>query len=247
MKKIVLTVVCTVFTIAAMAQDLQLHYDFGRNIYPDELPQRQKMTLTFEHFSLDNAGSWYYFVDMDFLKDGACGAYTEISREFNIGKQGFAAHVEYDGGLCSKKIGDFGARYQHAALIGPAYNGHNKDFSTTYSIQLMYKQYFRGQNLTHSYSSCQLTGVWSTTFANKALTFAGFFDFWRGVKGNGHGQLIFASEPQLWYNLSSIKGLEKCPISIGTEVELYNNFYTPANGSDKTFFVNPTIGIKCKL
>ena len=82
MKKIVLTVVCTVFAIAAMAQDLQLHYDFGRNIYPDEHPQRKKMTLTFEHFSLDNAVSWYYFVDMDFLKDGACGAYREISREF---------------------------------------------------------------------------------------------------------------------------------------------------------------------
>ena len=74
----------------ASAQNVQLHYDFGRNIYSDELPERQKLTLTFEHFSTDKAGSWYYFVDMDFLKDGACGAYTEISREFNVGKQGFA-------------------------------------------------------------------------------------------------------------------------------------------------------------
>lgn len=247
MKKIVLTALCAVFAMVAMAQDLQLHYDFGRNIYSDELPERQKMTLTFEHFSLDNTGSWYYFVDMDFLKDGACGAYTEISREFSIGKKGFAAHLEYDGGLCSTKTANLGVRYQHAALIGPAYNGHSSDFSTTYSLQLMYKQYFKGQFNSSAYSSFQLTGVWSTTFANKALTFAGFFDFWRGVKSNGHGQLIFASEPQLWCNLNAFKGMEKCPISIGTEVELYNNFYTPANGSGKTFFVNPTIGIKWKL
>ena len=247
MKKIVLTALCAVFAMAAMAQDLQLHYDFGRNIYSDGLPERQKMTLTFEHFSLDNTGSWYYFVDMDFLKDGACGAYTEISREFSIGKKGFAAHLEYDGGLCSTKTANLGVRYQHAALIGPAYNGHSSDFSTTYSLQLMYKQYFKGQFNSSAYSSFQLTGVWSTTFANKALTFAGFFDFWRGVKSNGHGQLIFASEPQLWCNLNAFKGMEKCPISIGTEVELYNNFYTPANGSGKTFFVNPTIGIKWKL
>lgn len=247
MRKIVFIVMFVMIGMTSAAQNLQLHYDFGRDIYSDELPERQKLTLTFEHFSTDKAGSWYYFVDMDFLKDGACGAYTEISREFNVGKQGFAAHVEYNGGLCSTKSGNFGARYQHAALIGPAYNGHNEDFSTTYSLQLMYKQYFKGQGGKSGFPSVQLTGVWSTTFANKALTFAGFFDFWRDVKANGHGKLVFASEPQLWYNLNSIKGMENFPLSIGTEVELYNNFYSPADGSDKTFYVIPTIGLKWKL
>lgn len=177
MKKIVLAALLAVTSMSGMAQDLQLHYDFGRNIYSDELPDRMKTTLTFEHFSTDNAGSWYYFVDMDFLKDGVMGAYTEISREFNIGKQGFAAHVEYDGGLTSSKSDNVASRFQHAALIGPAWNGHNADFSTTYSLQLMYKQCFHGQNGQKAYSSVQLTGVWSTTFANKALTFDGFFDF----------------------------------------------------------------------
>lgn len=247
MKKIVMTALSAVFAISAVAQDLQLHYDFGRNIYSYELPERQKLTLTLEHFSVDGLGSWYYFVDLDFLKDGVKGAYTEISREFNVGKKGFAAHLEYDGGLTSTKSSNVGARFQHAALIGPAWNGHSADYSSTYSLQVMYKQYFHGQFDAKSYPSFQVTGVWSTTFANKALTFAGFFDFWRGEKANGHGKLIFASEPQLWYNFNSIRGLEKFPLSIGTEVELYNNFYDAADGSDKSFYINPTIGLKWRF
>ena len=242
-----MTAIMAVFATAAVAQDIQLHYDFGRNIYSSEQPERQKMTLTLEHFSTDKLGSWYYFVDLDMLKDGVKGAYTEISREFNVGKKGFAAHIEYDGGLTSTKYDNVGVRFQNAALIGPAWNGHNADYSTTYSLQVMYKQYFKGQFGAKAYSSFQVTGVWSTTFCDKALTFAGFFDFWRGIKANGHGQLVFASEPQLWFNLNSLRGLENFPLSIGTDCEFYGNFYTPADGSDKNFFVNPTIALKWRF
>lgn len=244
MKKIVFAAFLAATSMTGMAQDLQLHCDFGRSIYGDELPERMKTTLTFEHFSTDGAGSWYYFVDMDFLKDGAMGAYTEISREFNVGKQGFAAHVEYDGGLTSSKNLNNATRFQHAALIGPAWNGHTADFSTTYSLQLLYKQFFHGQDGTHAYSSVQLTGVWSTTFANKALTFDGFFDFWRGENAKGHGQVVFISEPQLWLNLNAFRGLEKFNLSIGGECEFSNNFCYNASANGKTFFACPTLGLK---
>ena len=93
------------------------------------------------------------------------GAYTEVSREFNIAKatesSSFAAHVEFNGGM-----GRAGS-YQSAALFGGAWNGHNADFSTTYSVQAMYKQFFKQSGGIDAYASFQLTGVWSTTFANK--------------------------------------------------------------------------------
>lgn len=239
MKKIILSIIAVAMTMTAGAQDIQLHYDFGRDVNSqDTQVDRPRVTTTLEHFSLDHAGSWYYFVDIDMFKDGAAAAYTEISREFNIGKQGFAAHVEYDGGVCAQK--HYSARYQHAGLVGAAYNGHSKDFKTTYSLQAMYKQYFKGQT-KHAFASCQLTGVWSTTFANDALTFTGFFDFWRDEKANGHGKLVFATEPQLWFNLNSV--IENCPISIGTEQELYSGFYT----DDNKFTWNPTIAVKWKF
>ncbi|MBQ0046856.1 MAG: DUF5020 family protein [Prevotellaceae bacterium] len=237
MKKITLFAMLIIAAISANAQDIQLHYDFGRNIYPDEEAGRQKVTLTVEQFKADQWGSWYYFVDVDLSRKFTEGAYTEISREFNIGKQGFAAHAEFDGGL--NRFGSF----QQAGLLGAAWNGHNADFSTTYSVQLMYKHYFKSYDYTNSYMSCQLTGVWSTTFANKACTFSGFIDFWRGEKANQHGQLVILTEPQLWYNFNSIKGLEKTNLSIGTEVEISNNFiYNTYN--DKTFFINPTLALK---
>lgn len=232
MKKLFFLTALLAASVAANAQNIQVHYDFGRNLYSDEEAGRQNFTATFEKFSADQLGSWYYFVDLDINQHGMAGAYTEVSREFNIGQKGWAAHVEYDGGL------NLGTSFQTSALIGPAWNGHNDDFSTTYSVQMLYKQFF-GQNGNKAYASAQLTGVWSTTFAQGKCTFAGFIDFWRGEKYNGHGQLVILSEPQLWYNIND-------KISFGTEWELSNNFiYNTYN--DKSFFVNPTLAVKFNL
>lgn len=232
MKKILTMCAMLVAGLAVSAQNVQVHYDFGRNIYTGEEAGRQNFTLTYETFSADKLGSWYYFVDLDINQHGMAGAYTEVSREFNVGKQGWAAHVEYDGGL------NLGTSFQTSALIGPAWNGHNSDFSTTYSVQLLYKQFF-GQNGNDPYASAQLTGVWSTTFASGKCTFSGFIDFWRGQKYNGHGQLVILTEPQLWYNINK-------KVSVGTEVEMSSNFvYNPVN--DKSFFVNPTLALKFNL
>lgn len=230
MKKLLFSGLLAVAALTAQAQNVQLHYDLGRNLYPDEEAGRQKVTMTLEQFKADKWGSWFYFVDVDFSRKFVEGAYTEISREFNIGKKGFAAHVEYDGGL--NRFGSF----QQSALLGGAWNGHNADFSTTYSVQLMYKRFFKSYNYTNAYHSFQLTGVWSTTFANKKCTFSGFVDLWRGEKANGHGQLVILAEPQFWCNATE-------HFSVGTEWEISDNFvYNTYNG--KTFFVNPTLAVK---
>ena len=230
MKKLLFSGLLALAALTAQAQNVQLHYDLGRNLYPDEEAGRQKVTMTLEQFKADKWGSWFYFVDVDFSRKFVEGAYTEISREFSIGKKGFAAHVEYDGGL--NRFGSF----QQSALLGGAWNGHNADFSTTYSVQLMYKRFFKSYNYTNAYHSFQLTGVWSTTFANKKCTFSGFVDLWRGEKANGHGQLVVLAEPQFWYNATE-------HFSVGTEWEISDNFvYNTYNG--KTFFVNPTLAVK---
>lgn len=230
MKKLLFSGLLAVAALTAQAQNVQLHYDLGRNLYPDEEAGRQKVTMTLEQFKADKWGSWFYFVDVDFSRKFVEGAYTEISRELSIGKKGFAAHVEYDGGL--NRFGSF----QQSALLGGAWNGHNADFSTTYSVQLMYKRFFKSYNYTNAYHSFQLTGVWSTTFANKKCTFSGFVDLWRGEKANGHGQLVVLAEPQFWYNATE-------HFSVGTEWEISDNFvYNTYNG--KTFFVNPTLAVK---
>ncbi len=234
--------------VTVQAQNVQLHYDFGRDMNKAlnaDNGSRPRMTLTYETFSADKWGSWFYFVDLDFYSRGIQGAYTEISREFTVAKPtenlSLAAHIEYDGGFCVGRRTTWGSIYQQAALIGPAINGHNADFSTTWSAQLMYKQYFKDAYDNKAYSSFQLTGVWSTTFCNKALTFSGFADLWRGQKANGHGQLVFLTEPQLWYNFNTL--VDGLNLSLGTEWEFSNNFVVN-NYDGKTCFVNPTIALK---
>lgn len=241
-KTFILALMLPMFSIAAFAQNLQFHYDFGKTISSEKEAGRQDVTVTYEKFSADKLGSWFYFVDLDLDKNGVMGAYTEISREFNIGKQGFAAHVEYDGGM--NRLGSF----QTAGLAGIAWNGHNADFSTTYSIQAMYKQFFKQYNNIDGYASFQLTGVWSTAFLDGKLTFAGFADIWLGKNSKSNGGvkeltdcLVFLAEPQLWYNISP-------KISVGTEVELSNNFiYRATDGNNRGFFVNPTLAVKFNL
>ena len=236
MKKFFTLALMAVAALGAQAQNIQLHYDFGRNIYTGEENSRSKVTITLEQFKADNLGSWYYFVDVDLSRKFVESAYTEISREFNLGKQSpFAAHIEYDGGL--NRTGSF----QQAGLVGAAWNGHNEDFSKTYSVQLLYKQYFKSYEDTRSYASAQLTGVWGLNFFNKKLSFLGFIDFWRGEKSNGHGCLVILSEPQLWYNFTP-------HFSVGTEWEFSNNFvYNSDPNSSKTFFWNPTLAVKWNL
>ncbi len=233
MKKL-FTLLMLTCTMSVSAQNIQLHYDFGRNFYSDQESSRQKMTMTIEQFKADQWGSWFYFVDLDFSRHFVEGAYTEVSREFNIKKESpFAVHVEYDGGLTRTYA------FQQAALLGAAYNGHNADFSKTWSVQLLYKQYFSNEDV-HSYASAQLTGVWGLNFLNNKLSFSGFIDLWRGEQaGTGHGMLVVLTEPQLWYNVNN-------HLSVGTEIEISNNFI--ANFYDgKTFFVNPTLGVKWNL
>jgi len=233
MKKVFSLVVAALAACTMQAQNIQLHYDFGRNIYTGEEAGRAKVTITLEQFKADKWGSWYYFVDVDLSSHFTESAYTEISREFNLGKKSpFAAHVEFDGGLNRTMS------FQQAALAGLAYNGHTADFSKTWSVQLLYKQFFKSYDNTHSYASAQLTGVWGLNFLNNKFRFAGFIDFWRGEKANNHGCLVILSEPQLRYNFNE-------HFSVGTEWEFSNNFvYNTDPESTKTFFWNPTIGVK---
>ena len=108
MRKLIIFGMMALMGLTMYAQNIQLHYDFGRSIYSEQLggPQddnlgrRANVTLTLEQFKADNWGSWFYFVDIDFSSKFIEGAYAEISREFNLGKQSpIAAHIEYNGGL----------------------------------------------------------------------------------------------------------------------------------------------------
>ena len=70
MKKILFLALLFLTALSTKAQNIQLHYDLGANLYPTEEATRQAVTVTFEHFRPDRLGNIFYFIDLDFYAKG---------------------------------------------------------------------------------------------------------------------------------------------------------------------------------
>ena len=226
---ILLAAISVIFSaVEVKAQNVQLHYDMGRNC----------ATSTVEMFRADGAGSTFFFVDLDY-NPKVSGAYWEISRELCFWQDSkvnwLSVHLEYNGGL-NTSAGPF----NNSWLAGLTYSGHSEDWSKTWSVSAMYKAIpgTIGLNGKRQISNFQITGVWNLDFFNHWLSFNGFADFWKEARPWQGTEFIFMTEPQLWVNLRNIKGWEKVNLSLGTEVELSCNFV------DKGFYAMPTVAAK---
>lgn len=124
-KNFLLIVLLCCFSGVLKAQNVQLHYDFGRAMY-NSLDTRPRLTTTVEMFKADKWGSTFFFVDMDYQRDGVSSAYWEISRELKFWEAPFAAHLEYNGGMF----------INHSMLAGAAYNCSECRCSTSTSREM---------------------------------------------------------------------------------------------------------------
>ncbi len=245
MKKI-LFVLFTVLMVCGQwsivnGQNIQLHYNSSHALY-DDLSSRPRVFTTLELYKPDKWGHTFLFTDINYYADGAAGVYWEISREFDISKnKQWAFHLEYNGGATSIKNTAIASRFQHAFLTGFAWNWASSDFNRTFSLQALYKQYFNGMG-RDGYAGFQGTAVWGLNFAKGLLTFSGFCDLWYDpdVKGN----FILLSQPQFWVNLNALKGMNGVNLSLGTEVEVSNNFVFNDKGDNDKFYVTPTLAVK---
>jgi hypothetical protein len=225
MKRILLPFLFVTGLFTAQAQNIQLHYDMGKD--------RKFLTSTVEMFRPDSWGSTFFFIDMDYSSDarnvdnGVSLAYWEVARSFQwTENQKFRPRVEYNGGIF--KLDGEDAPFvpiENCWLGGIERTFASADFSKILTLQANYK-YIRDKED----ASFQLTAVWTVQMLNEKLTFAGFADFWKEKMFWG-SDYRFLAEPQLWYNASK-------NLSLGSEIELSNNFVF--NG----FRVNPTLGIK---
>lgn len=224
-------------------QDIQLHYDLGHALYSG-LSDRQSVTSTVEMYKPDKYGSTYFFTDFYYQADGVSGAYWEVSHEVNLTKGGrWAVHGEYNGGLSSDHDTWMANRFQHALLFGPALNLHSADFQRTFSLQLLYKYTFKSKHYqAHPFNGFQITEVWGLNFARRMLTMSGYCDLWYNPDVNGH--LILGGQPQFWFNLDALRGCSDVHLSVGSEVEVSNNFVWNDRGEHNRFYVIPTVAMK---
>lgn len=230
MRSILVIVSILFFGLTLKAQNIQLHYDVGKD--------RNYLTSTAELFKPDRWGSTFYFIDLDYGSGGSQGvslAYFEIARALKFWKSPFEFHVEYNGGFGQYRATPFNNAYQinDAWLFGGNYTWHNPNFSRVFQLQGMYKN-IRGKNDL----SFQVTGVWTLHFCKNKVTLSGFADFWRednivGVGANAkQTDFVFLAEPQFWYNVTK-------NFSIGTEEEMSVNF-----AGHRGFMINPTLAAK---
>lgn len=227
MKRYLLLFALIVIAAFSMAQNLQLHYDMGKN--------RGYLTTTAEMFKPDILGYTFFFVDMDYHSAGSIQgvtmAYWEIARSLKYKNFPVMFHTEYNGGFGQFEENGTQKAYQieNAFLNGPEYTWNSKDFSRGFTLQLLHK-YIQGK---HNFSF-QITGIWYLHLADNKLTFTGYTDFWREdfQSGNKTTKFCFNAEPQIWCNISS-------HFSLGGEVELDNNF-----AGQHGFHAMPTLGAK---
>ncbi len=225
MKKLVLAFIASLFAFGAFSQNIQLHYDLGKD--------RKYLTSTVEMFRPDKTGNTFFFIDFDYGAgdvEGVSLSYFEIARCFKLGKTPFSWHGEYNGGFGQWKDGNFNGHYtiNNAWLTGIDYSWNAADFSRGFSVKALYKNI--ANTMDNKPNSFQLTGVWYLNFLNGKMSFTGFADLWK--EKTAFGSYIFLTEPQLWYNVTK-------KFAAGSEVEISNNF-AGHNG----FMVNPTVALK---
>ena len=154
-----------------------------------------------------------------------------------------AFHVEYNGGLSYGTGKGDGYAFGDAYLAGVAYNWNSRDFNKGFSVQAMYKYLAKKGPYCHAW---QLTGVWRARFAQGLCSFGGFADLW--YDNTVDGNLILLAEPQFWFNLAQLRRVsDDFKLSIGTEVEISNNFIYNDSGQNNRFYAIPTIACKWEL
>lgn len=233
------------FAVFALAQgvqaqtNLQMFYDLGRGY----------ATTTLEGFYADNWGDTFFFIDHYYATSaqrenlGVGSAYNasyfEIERNLNFWKNtklaDLSLHVEYDGSTWGAGV----------ACVGVNYFLHSDDFKNIYNVAVMYDQHI---GIGSASVPVKFTGVWGMQdiFGVEGLRFSGFIDVWGNdnVFANPNDplnpyntKLSILSEPQIWYNVGKLIGVDN--LHLGGEVELSLNF-----AGNYGFMCNPCVGCK---
>jgi hypothetical protein len=234
MRKI-LTLLLLLPPLFIRAQNLQLHYDLGK--------ERKFYTATLEMFRPDSLGSTYWFVDLDFNFPGSprsmSATYWEISRDFyipwlkkNPSLKNLGFHLEYNDGFTAFK--------DSGEMMGAA--SYNSVFLTGFSypvkigkVGITTQALFRMPRGMDGFPDFQLTLVWfHPVFRNKVLI-TGFIDFWTQDKlaEPDKKEVVIQTEPQFWFMI-----LPK--LAIGSEIEISHNFPK----GPKPWQINPTVAFR---
>jgi hypothetical protein len=198
------------------SQNLQLHYEASGD--------REYLVSTLEMFKPDQFGSTFWFVDMEYNTPGVKNgnlAYWEIARSITLPINNLSATIQYNDGVAS----DF--PIGQVWLVGLNY------YLDLGFVALPVDVLYRAAQGADS-PDFQVTTSWYVPLMDGNIEFSGFFDFLSQDEfGTEDKEIVILGEPQLWYIANE-------HLSIGTEVEISNNFVFGADGIQAL----PTVGLR---
>jgi hypothetical protein len=240
--KIILYISFILCAVISSAQDIQLHYDFGK---PESGPRHDYFVSTVEMFHPDSLGSTFFFIDFVYNSPdkprGVSLGYYEISREFmmpwfskNKVLKPLTFHIEYNDGNTIFKVDSstLGTNLRSAWLGGLGYPIVKGNL--TFEVMVLYK-YIRGSSAPDG----QLTFTWGYNMFHNKLTLDGFLDIWSHDDFQSESKdkkFTLYSEPQIWINFHR-------SFSVGSEFKVSKNFVP----GSKRVEVFPTIAVKWNL
>lgn len=202
MKKVITILAFLCFVTVTQAQNFQFLYGYGNG--------KPVNFITSEMYKVQEHGTFYYFTDFKMDLDGYFEAYTEVSKYWNLSKNGLSLTAQYNVGIYSDGTDAFRidpvylAGFQKAAMIS----------GWILSMDVLY----RYDQFT-SQSGAQMTFIFIKEW-NKWLL-SGYCDLWNsGVYEENVSPLVYMFEPQLFYSITD-------RFSIGIEGRISN--YTLLN------------------
>ena len=236
--KIPLFTVILFMPVIAVAQNLQLHYDFRHSLDPKVNP-RNFPSVSFEYFrQLDTVGTGSFLLKMqaDFKgQDGNVGqVFTQISQSLRFWKPKVYLSFNYSGGLGIANDA-FGYYLANSFGLGISYPFQWKGAWLSAALLYRYNAFKRP-----SYDP-QFTFYFGKGFFNYKIFVAGSFVFWSENRDRGEDytdglsgkKFAFFGDPQIWFGI--VKGL-----SVGTRINVFYHLIT----NDDRIQLYPTLGLK---
>lgn len=224
-----------------MGQNIQLHYDFGRHLYPQSLEGRPYLMTTLEQKTIDKFGDTFYFVDMTYLNQGGVSANWKFLRNLRFWQAPISWHVRYDGGLrfvnanAAPPVGSQAISFNDSFFTGVTYHWKTADRRLIINATLSYK-YIKKHPSPHNWEA---VAVWNYSPRRRVFNATGFAEVWQERDFRFATRYKFMSQPQFWLNLDKVKGFSPdLRLSVGSEVRISNNI------DKKGWAVIPTLALK---
>ena len=184
MKKLILTMAIIFAAMVSNAQNFQFLYGYG-NGEPVNF-------ITLEIYKPLDGGDFYYFTDFKLNFGGYFESYTEVSKYWKIGKNGYSVTTQYNMGT----FVDDDLAYR----INPVYLGGIQKAVEIDGWIFTFDLLYRYDDYT-SQSGVQVTYIYLKEWGN--WTLSGYLDVWNsGVYDPEQTATVAVFEPQLFYSFT---------------------------------------------